>query len=78
MARPFPAGGLIAVILDLMKTRSSVRRFSERDITDADLRVILESARLSPSGGNGQPYNFIVIRDRERIAEIARIVYNQE
>lgn len=66
------------MILDLMKTRSSVRHFSDRDIADADLRVILEAACLSPSGGNEQPYEFVVIRDRERIAEIARIAYNQQ
>lgn len=66
------------MILDLMKTRSSVRSFSEREIPDADLRAILEAARHSPSGGNEQPYEFIVIRDRERIAEIARIAYNQK
>jgi nitroreductase len=39
---------------------------------------MLEAARLSPSGGNEQPWVFGVITDPVRIAEIAKIAHGQE
>jgi nitroreductase len=63
------------MILDLLRKRVSVRRFRDQPVPDDVLEEILEAGRLSPSGGNEQPWVFGVVTDRaliKRIAEAAR------
>ncbi len=61
-------------VLEVIKKRRSIRRYSPGRIKDDDLRSILEAARLAPSAGNRQPWYFIVVRDestKRRLAEAA-------
>jgi nitroreductase len=67
----------VVVITQLLGKRFSVRQFADRPIPDDVLRDVLEAGRLSPSGGNEQPWLFGVIRNRERIAHIAEIAHHQ-
>lgn len=66
------------MILNLLKQRCSVRTFSDKDISHDKIDYILEAGRLSPSGGNEQPWKFGVITDKELIKEISQIAYNQK
>ena len=66
------------MITDLLKQRCSVRRFQDRPVPDDVLLDILEAGRLSPSGGNEQPWTFGVITNRQLIAKIAQIAHQQE
>jgi nitroreductase len=66
------------MIIDIMKQRSSVKHFSNKEVSENDLKKILEAGRLSPSGGNEQPWIFGVIRDKNKINEVSKIAYNQE
>jgi nitroreductase len=59
------------MILDLLRKRVSVRKFREQSIPDDVLHEILEAGRLSPSGGNEQPWLFGVVADPALIAQIA-------
>jgi nitroreductase len=58
----------------LARDRRSIRGFRrDRDVPDALIRQIVEVARWAPSGGNGQPWEFVVVRDaamRQRIADL--------
>ncbi len=65
------------MIIELLKNRTSVRRFQARPIPQAVLDDILEAGRLSPSGGNEQPWAFGVITESDLIAQIARIAHQQ-
>ncbi len=49
-------------ILDILSERYSPRAFSERDVTDAELELLLEAARWAPSSMNEQPWRFLVVR----------------
>ena len=42
--------------------RFSPRSFSEREVTDAELELLLEAARWAPSSMNEQPWRFLVTR----------------
>lgn len=65
------------MVLDLLKIRCSVRSFSTEPIPD-DIRMeILEAGRLSPSGGNEQPWKFGVITDAKQIGLISQAAYRQ-
>ncbi len=52
-------------------SRVSVRRFSEAAVSDEELTTILHAAMAAPSGVNKQPWEFIVIDDRELLRELA-------
>jgi nitroreductase len=53
---------VVRVIETIMKRRS-VRRFREDEVSDGLLEKIVDAARWAPSGGNFQPWLFVVIRD---------------
>jgi nitroreductase len=62
-------------LYDAIKARTSVRGYGPADVPEETLARILEAARLAPSGKNGQPWTFIVIRDRvirEKLVEACR------
>ena len=56
-----------------MQKRRSIRGYDgSRDVSDETIRTILDCARWAQSGGNAQPWEFIVIRDsavRHKIGE---------
>ena len=56
--------------LELTKSRKTTYEFSDKKVKEADLKKILEAARWAPSCSNAQPWNFVVIKDKERIAKI--------
>ena len=61
--------------LSLVKARRSVRRFKPDPIPDEDVEKIIEAARWAPSGANSQPWEFIVIKEKDlknRIVEIIK------
>lgn len=51
--------------MELVRQRSSVRRYSERPVEREKIELLLESARLAPSAVNFQPWKFIVITSTE-------------
>ncbi len=58
--------------VELARKRRSIRRFKPDPVPDEYIEKILEAARWAMSGSNGQPWEFIVVRDEEtknRIAE---------
>jgi nitroreductase len=65
------------MILDLLRKRVSVRKFQDRSVPDDVLHEILEAGRLSPSGGNEQPWLFGVVTDPAVIAQIAEAARGQ-
>ena len=55
---------------DVARSQRAMRRLKPDPISDADLWTILETATMAPSGGNRQPWNFIVVRDPEKKKKI--------
>jgi nitroreductase len=56
----------------LMTTRA-MRRFTDEPVTDEEVERILAAAVQAPSGGNIQPYQFLVVTEAERRASIGEI-----
>ncbi len=61
-------------LLDIIKTRRSVRKFSDEQVAREDIEAILECARFAPSASNSQPWRFLVTEDSELIEETARVL----
>lgn len=51
--------------LELVKRRRSIRRFKPDPIPDEYVEKIIEAARWAMSGANGQPWEFIVVKDQK-------------
>ncbi len=64
-------------LFKVMAERRSVRNYSEEEVNERDLNVILEAACSAPSAGNLQAYEVVVVRERERRIALARASYNQ-
>jgi nitroreductase len=58
-------------ILDLIATRQSDRKYSDRIVDREAAERILEAGRLSPSACNAQPWKFIAVNDAELISKLA-------
>ena len=50
-------------LLEMVKNRRSFRRFKRDAIPEGSVEKIIEVARYSPSAGNSQPWEFIVVED---------------
>lgn len=59
-------------ILEVIKTRRSIRSFLDKPVSDEDAIKILDAARLAPSGGNRQRWKFIYIND----PDVLRMIKN--
>lgn len=56
---------------EAIRTRRSVREFTDEPVSDEDTRRILEAARWAPSGLNNQPWRFMKITDRSLIERLS-------
>jgi len=63
--------------LELSRERFSARKYTGEAVSDADLRYILECARLAPSATNAQPWKVLVVRSEEAKARL-RQCYDRE
>jgi len=57
-------------LIDIIKGRRAVRRFEDKPISIEDMKKILEAAIWAPSGSNIQPWEFILVMDKENIEKI--------
>ena len=55
----------------LILTRQSDRRYMPDPVSREDVLKCLEAARMSPSACNSQPWKFIVVDDKAKLAEMA-------
>lgn len=65
-------------ILEAIYDRRSVHVFEDEDVDDEDIGMLLEAVRWAPSARNRQPWEVIVVDDREKIEELAEIALEQE
>ncbi|HET9410495.1 MAG TPA: nitroreductase family protein, partial [Candidatus Dormibacteraeota bacterium] len=57
-----------------MRTVLAVREYQDRSVPDDVLRRVLEAAHLSASAGNGQPWHFVLVKDKDALRELGRLV----
>ena len=57
--------------MELIKIRRSVREFTDEKISDDDIKKIIEAGICAPSAMNQQPWEFIVINDKEILNKLS-------
>ena len=58
-------------LLEVMRSRRSVRRYTDEKISDEQLKKILSAALLAPSGHSKYPCEFIVVKNRELLEKMS-------
>ncbi|HDD64550.1 MAG TPA: nitroreductase [Firmicutes bacterium] len=57
-------------IYEIIRKRRSIRRFKQEKIPLEILEKFIDAARLAPSGGNVQPWEFIIVNDEELLDKV--------
>ncbi len=58
-------------VIDIIKTRRSVRDYKDDPVSDEDIKFLIDCARYAPSGMNIQPWSFLVIQNKEVINKLS-------
>lgn len=59
--------------MDNILTRRSIRKYKDKPVSDEQITSILRAAMASPSAGNMQPWEFLVIKDREILDKVPEL-----
>lgn len=57
--------------LQAIAQRRSIRKFTDASVPDETIHELLHAATLAPSGKNGQPWRFVVVRGEKRAEMVA-------
>lgn len=57
-------------LIQLILTRTSIRAFQDKPVSDETVEVLLKAAMAAPSAKNSQPWSFVVIRDRALLEKL--------
>lgn len=57
--------------MDEIFNRRSIRKFKDQAVEPDKIDRLLRAAMQAPSAGNQQPWEFIVIQDKEKLAQVS-------
>lgn len=57
--------------LEAIRSRRSIRKYTDEPVSDDLIREILDAAMMAPSAGNAQPWQFVVLTDRAVLDSMA-------
>lgn len=63
-----------SVGLDIIMTRSSVRSYTSQPVEPSKVETILKAGMAAPTAGNRQPWEMVVVNERETLDSFAKIV----
>jgi nitroreductase len=58
-------------VIEVIKTRRSIREYLDKEISDTDIKFLIDCAGYAPSGLNMQPWGFLVIKNRDIIRKLS-------
>jgi len=50
-------------VFEAVKNRRSIRAFTSEEVSENEVKSLIDAARWAPSAGNIQPWEFIIVRD---------------
>ena len=60
------------MLLDILKSRRSIRKFQNKEIEQEKIDTILKSALLAPSSRSIRPWEFIAVTNKEIINQLSQ------
>jgi len=67
-------------VFEAINTTRAVRRFTNEPVTDAEIMMCIHAATQGPSGGNIQPWQFLVVTDppiKRALGDVYRRAYDR-
>jgi len=58
-------------VIEVIKTRRCIREYLDKEISDNDIKFLINCAGYAPSGLNMQPWGFLVIKNRDMILQLS-------
>jgi nitroreductase len=58
-------------IWEAIQFRRSIRKYGKQNVSDDQVRKLLQAAMMAPSAMNAQPWHFVLVSDPAMLAEIA-------
>lgn len=71
MGSPHPKE-LVMDLIEALRTRRSTKNFSARPVSRESLLELVDIAHYSPSGGNKNPWRFVVVTKRETLGQLSQ------
>lgn len=65
-------------MITAIEKRYSVRRFKDKEVEQEKIDKLIDAARLAPSAKNVQPCYFVIIKDKEKRAQLTDICKGQK
>lgn len=65
-------------VFEAIRTRRSIRSYSDRPVEEAKLQQVLEAGRLAPSASNRQDWVFVVVRDAAKRQKLVAACKDQK
>jgi nitroreductase len=59
-------------MLEILKKRRSVRSYKKNEVEAEKLSILVQSALLSPTSRNLQPWEFVVVTDKDTLVKLSR------
>lgn len=59
-------------LFEIIKGRRSIRKYKKEPPPEELIKRCIEAALYAPSAKNSQPWNFIVVKDREKIKQLSK------
>ncbi len=60
------------MLLDLLRSRRSVRKFADKPVEQEKLELLIEAILRSPSSRSLNPWQFVVVRKPQTLTDLAR------
>ena len=60
-------------LLEGIFTRRSIRRYTDGNVDEEQLKILLEAGMQAPSAVNCQPWHFLVLTSKDRMLEVTKI-----
>ncbi|MFC0561730.1 oxygen-insensitive NADPH nitroreductase [Halalkalibacter alkalisediminis] len=64
-------------VIDLINSHRSIRKFSSKELTNTQVKTIVEAGRWAPTSHHVQAYSIIVVEDKETKQQLAKLAGNQ-
>lgn len=60
-------------LLEGIRTRRSIRKYTDQPVTREQLREIIKAGTMAPSGLNNQPWRFVTVQNTEILHKLAAL-----
>ena len=60
-------------VMEAIFTRRSIRKYNGEPVAEEDLKRVIKAGCAAPSAHNKQPWNFVIVREKGQLEEIAKL-----